>query len=130
MLCTKLDRLTRSVRDLGTLLEDHFGEDGAGLIVVGESVDTRTAAGRLVLIQRSPLESAPSCATARTSTGTSRPQSHARVGIAGQLRSFSYSSSTGQISPSPIASGVIVVESASLDLDRHLLANPEMRVSL
>lgn len=49
LLVTKLDRLTRSVRDLGTLLEDHFGEDGAGLISLGESVDTRTAAGKLVL---------------------------------------------------------------------------------
>lgn len=49
LLVAKLDRLTRSVRDLGTLLEDHFGERGAGLISLGESVDTRTAAGKLVL---------------------------------------------------------------------------------
>lgn len=49
LLVAKLDRLTRSVRDLGTLLESHFAERGAGLISVGESVDTRSAAGRLVL---------------------------------------------------------------------------------
>jgi len=49
LLVAKLDRLTRSVRDLGTLLEDHFAVGRAGLIVVGESVDTRTASGRLLL---------------------------------------------------------------------------------
>jgi len=46
---TKLDRLTRSVRDLATLLETYFASGRHGLISVGESVDTRSAAGRLVL---------------------------------------------------------------------------------
>jgi site-specific DNA recombinase len=49
LLVTKLDRLTRSVRDLATLLEDHFAVGRSGLISIGESVDTRSAAGRLVL---------------------------------------------------------------------------------
>ena len=49
LLVAKLDRLTRSVRDLGGLLADHFHEDGAALLSVAEQVDTRTAAGRLVL---------------------------------------------------------------------------------
>lgn len=49
ILVTKLDRLTRSVRDLATLLEDYFAVGRAGLISIGESVDTRSAAGRLVL---------------------------------------------------------------------------------
>jgi DNA invertase Pin-like site-specific DNA recombinase len=48
LLVTKLDRLTRSVRDLGHLLEEYFG-DRFALLSVGDSVDTRSAAGRLVL---------------------------------------------------------------------------------
>jgi site-specific DNA recombinase len=43
----KLDRLTRSVRDLGNLLEGPFAK--AALLSVSEQIDTRTAAGRLVL---------------------------------------------------------------------------------
>jgi DNA invertase Pin-like site-specific DNA recombinase len=50
LVITKLDRLTRSVRDLGELLETTFAaKRGAGLISLGESVDTTTAAGELVL---------------------------------------------------------------------------------
>jgi site-specific DNA recombinase len=49
LVVAKLDRLTRSVRDLGHLVEEHFGNGGAALLSVGEQVDTRTAAGRLVL---------------------------------------------------------------------------------
>lgn len=50
LLVVKLDRLTRSVRDLGVLLDDYFARnDGPALLVVTEQVDTRTAAGRLVL---------------------------------------------------------------------------------
>lgn len=48
LLVAKLDRLTRSVRDLGTLVEDYFS-DGLSLLSVGDSIDTRSAAGRLVL---------------------------------------------------------------------------------
>lgn len=44
----KLDRLTRSVRDLGDLLE-RFDRAGCSLVSVSESLDTGTAAGRLVL---------------------------------------------------------------------------------
>jgi DNA invertase Pin-like site-specific DNA recombinase len=47
LLVTKLDRLTRSIRDLGTLLEDYFGE--FQLLSVGDSIDTRSASGRLML---------------------------------------------------------------------------------
>lgn len=49
LLVAKLDRLTRSVRDLDTLLTEHFGERGADLVSVAESIDTHSAAGRLVL---------------------------------------------------------------------------------
>jgi DNA invertase Pin-like site-specific DNA recombinase len=48
LLVAKLDRLTRSVVDLGELFE-RFGPDGAELVSVAENVDTRSAAGRLVL---------------------------------------------------------------------------------
>src|SRR3954462_15830085 len=48
VIVAKLDRLTRSVRDLGDLLE-RFQRRGVSLVSVGESLDTGSAAGRLVL---------------------------------------------------------------------------------
>lgn len=48
LLIVKLDRLTRSVRDLATLLERYF-EKRFALLSVGDSLDTRSASGRLVL---------------------------------------------------------------------------------
>lgn len=46
----KLDRLTRSVRDLGVLLDKYFGgKQPYHLYSVGEQIDTTSAAGRLVL---------------------------------------------------------------------------------
>jgi len=48
VLVSKLDRLTRSVRDLGDLVDRYFAERCA-LLSVADSIDTRTAAGRLVL---------------------------------------------------------------------------------
>jgi DNA invertase Pin-like site-specific DNA recombinase len=47
LIVAKLDRLTRSVKDLGELLESHFTR--FSLVSVGEQIDTSTAAGRLVL---------------------------------------------------------------------------------
>ena len=49
LLVAKLDRLTRSVRDLDTLLHAHFAGVGTALLSVAEQIDTRSAAGRLVL---------------------------------------------------------------------------------
>lgn len=50
LLVVKLDRLTRSVRDLGELLDGYFGpEKKAALLSVADQIDTRTAAGRMVL---------------------------------------------------------------------------------
>jgi site-specific DNA recombinase len=49
LLVTKLDRLTRSVRDLGELVSGPFADGKAALLSVGEQFDTRSAAGRLVL---------------------------------------------------------------------------------
>jgi site-specific DNA recombinase len=49
LLVVKLDRLTRSVRDLGDLVERYFAPGRAALLSVGEQIDTRSAGGRLVL---------------------------------------------------------------------------------
>jgi len=49
ILVVKLDRLTRSVADLGKLIETYFAPGKASLMSVAEQIDTRTAAGRLVL---------------------------------------------------------------------------------
>ena len=49
LIVMKLDRLTRSVRDLGELVDRHFAPGRAALLSVGEQIDTRSAAGRLVL---------------------------------------------------------------------------------
>lgn len=48
LLVAKLDRLTRSVRDLGDLVERYFAQRFS-LLSLGDSIDTRTASGRLVL---------------------------------------------------------------------------------
>ena len=48
VLVVKLDRLTRSTRDLGALL-DRATAGGWALLSVAESLDTATAAGRLVV---------------------------------------------------------------------------------
>lgn len=48
ILVAKLDRLTRSVRDLGSLLDLGF-RDRFALLSVSEQINTKTAAGRLLL---------------------------------------------------------------------------------
>ncbi len=48
VIIAKLDRLTRSVKDLADLL-DRFNRRGVSLVSVAESLDTGSAAGRLVL---------------------------------------------------------------------------------
>ncbi|MBI2373306.1 MAG: recombinase family protein [Deltaproteobacteria bacterium] len=49
LLVVKLDRLTRSVRDLGDLVDQYFATNRWALLSVSEQIDTRSAAGRLVL---------------------------------------------------------------------------------
>jgi site-specific DNA recombinase len=50
IVIAKLDRLTRSVADMASLISDFFGEKaGRSLFSVADSIDTRTAAGRMVL---------------------------------------------------------------------------------
>ena len=48
VIVCKLDRLTRSLRDLADLL-DVFDKHNVALVSVAESLDTRSASGRLVL---------------------------------------------------------------------------------
>lgn len=49
ILVSKLDRLTRSVADIGRLVETYFQDGRWSLLSVSEQIDTRTAGGRLVL---------------------------------------------------------------------------------
>ena len=49
ILVAKLDRLTRSVRDLCDLVDRFFRDGKHSLLSVGEQVDTRSASGRMVL---------------------------------------------------------------------------------
>ena len=50
LVVCKMDRLSRSVKDWNTLIDNYFGEKaGKQLFSVTDSIDTRTAAGRLVL---------------------------------------------------------------------------------
>jgi DNA invertase Pin-like site-specific DNA recombinase len=49
LLITKLDRLTRSVKDLGQLVDSYFLAGKFSLLSISDSIDTRTASGRLVL---------------------------------------------------------------------------------
>lgn len=50
LVIAKLDRLTRSVADWQQLIDGYFGDKaGKQLFSVADSIDTRTAAGRLVL---------------------------------------------------------------------------------
>ena len=48
MIVAKLDRFTRSLRDMTNLVSDYFS-DGAGLVSVSESFDTKTAQGELMM---------------------------------------------------------------------------------
>jgi len=49
LVIVKLDRLTRSVHDLGILLERYFSEGKFNLTSVNERIDTTSASGRLTL---------------------------------------------------------------------------------
>lgn len=48
VVVVKLDRLSRSLKDLGTLIDNYF-KNGWSLLSVQDHIDTDTAAGRMVL---------------------------------------------------------------------------------
>ena len=49
LVVTKLDRLSRSVRDIFALIEDEFQGNGASLVSIEESLDATAAMGKFVL---------------------------------------------------------------------------------
>lgn len=49
IIVVKLDRITRSVRDFAHLVDTYFKDGDCALMSVNESIDTRSASGRLVL---------------------------------------------------------------------------------
>ena len=50
LIVVKLDRLTRSVKDLGYLCESYFGDGKPwSLLSVSDAIDTRSASGKLIL---------------------------------------------------------------------------------
>ena len=79
VIIAKLDRLTRSVKDLAELLE-RFQKRGVSLVSVAESLDTGSAAGRLVLnIMVSVSQWEREAIGERTATALRHKRAHHRV---------------------------------------------------
>src|ERR1035437_8998461 len=79
VIITKLDRITRSVVDLGTLLE-RLKKHDVSLVSMAESLDTGSAAGRLVMnIMASVSQWEREAIAERTSTALQFKKRHLRV---------------------------------------------------
>ena len=79
VIITKLDRITRSVVDLGTLLE-RFKKHDVSLVSMAESLDTGSAAGRLVMnIMASVSQWEREAIAERTATALQFKRKHHRV---------------------------------------------------
>jgi site-specific DNA recombinase len=79
VIITKLDRITRSVVDLGTLLE-RFKKHDVSLVSMAESLDTGSAAGRLVMnIMASVSQWEREAIAERTATALQFKKRHLRV---------------------------------------------------
>ena len=79
VIITKLDRITRSVVDLGTLLE-RFKRHDVSLVSMAESLDTGSAAGRLVMnIMASVSQWEREAIAERTATALQFKKRHHRV---------------------------------------------------
>jgi DNA invertase Pin-like site-specific DNA recombinase len=79
VIIAKLDRLTRSVMNLGELLE-RFTKRGVSLVSVAESLDTGSAAGRLVLnIMTAVSQWEREAIGERTATALQHKKAHRRV---------------------------------------------------
>jgi len=90
LLVVKLDRLTRSVRDLGDLVSGPFAPGKAALLSVGEQIDTRSAAGRLVLnVLASVSQWEREAIGERTSTAMQHMKAEGRF-LGGKVAPFGY----------------------------------------
>jgi DNA invertase Pin-like site-specific DNA recombinase len=79
VIIAKLDRLTRSVKDLAVLLE-RFQKRGVALVSVAESLDTGSAAGRLVInIMTAVSQWEREAIGERTQTALRHKKTHRRV---------------------------------------------------
>jgi site-specific DNA recombinase len=79
VIIAKLDRLTRSVKDLAELLQ-RFQRRGVALVSVAESLDTGSAAGRLVLnIMTAVSQWEREAIGERTQTALLHKKAHRRV---------------------------------------------------
>jgi site-specific DNA recombinase len=79
VIVAKLDRLTRSVKDLGELLE-LFQRRNVSLVSVAEALDTGSAAGRLVMnIMASVSQWERETIAERTATALRHKRAHRRV---------------------------------------------------
>ncbi len=79
IIIAKLDRLTRSVKDLADLLQ-RFQKRGVSLVSVAESLDTASAAGRLVLnIMTAVSQWEREAIGERTATALRHKRAHSRV---------------------------------------------------
>ena len=79
VIIAKLDRLTRSVKDLAELLE-RFSKRGVSLVSVAESLDTGSASGRLVLnIMVSVAQWEREAIGERTATALQHKRAHRQV---------------------------------------------------
>lgn len=104
LLVAKLDRLTRSVRDLGELVEEHFCK--AALLSVAEQIDTRSSAGRLVLnVLGSVSQWEREAIGERTSTALRHKQ--ARGEYLGGSRPYGYRVEASRLVPVPAEQAAI-----------------------
>jgi DNA invertase Pin-like site-specific DNA recombinase len=79
VIIAKLDRLTRSVKDLAELME-RFHKRGVSLVSVAESLDTGSAAGRLVLnIMTAVSQWEREAIGERTATAIAHKRAHGKV---------------------------------------------------
>ncbi len=108
LLVTKLDRLTRSVVDLGKLIEIYFAAGKVALLSVGEQIDTRSANGRMVLnILASVSQWEREIIAERTSTALRYKQSQGEY-IGGEVP-YGYQLTDGQLHLDPSEQQAIVL---------------------
>lgn len=107
LLVVKLDRLTRSVRDLGELVERYFAEGRWALMSVSESIDTRSAAGRLVLnVLGSVSQWEREAIGERTSTAMQHKKARGEF-IGGRCAPYGYRLRGARLVPNPKEQAVI-----------------------